>query len=412
MILKRLVEPGSTETHLISLHPRAASPGETDTTHPAAPAQAFSNPTAQGLPSYARYQTSSARRSQLRCTSTLVGCVESPDEPTWGITMNIAKRLDTLQRRHSALGFPIAVLYKYIDDQGVYLAALVAYYGFVALFPLLLLLSTVLGLVLVGHPGLQQHIIESALSQFPVIGQDLRVPRRLGGGVTGLVIGVVGALYGGLGITLACQNAMNTAWSVPLLLRPDPIRARGHGLLLLGTIGGAVLGTAAISGIGAAAHISGPFTALLTATSVALNCGVFIVAFRVTTARQVSTRDVAPGAVLAAVVWQILQSFGALFVRKIVHGSSATNGVFAIVLGLLAFLFLAAAAVVFCIEINAVRVDKLYPRALLLPFTENVELTAGDRRTFTNQTLAQRATTHQHIVVSFDEPHDHSCHPC
>ena len=338
--------------------------------------------------------------------------MESPDEPTWGITMNIAKRLDTLQRRHSALGFPIAVLYKYIDDQGVYLAALVAYYGFVALFPLLLLLSTVLGLVLVGHPGLQQHIIESALSQFPVIGQDLRVPRRLGGGVTGLVIGVVGALYGGLGITLACQNAMNTAWSVPLLLRPDPIRARGHGLLLLGTIGGAVLGTAAISGIGAAAHISGPFTALLTATSVALNCGVFIVAFRVTTARQVSTRDVAPGAVLAAVVWQILQSFGALFVRKIVHGSSATNGVFAIVLGLLAFLFLAAAAVVFCIEINAVRVDKLYPRALLLPFTENVELTAGDRRTFTNQTLAQRATTHQHIVVSFDEPHDHSYHPC
>jgi membrane protein len=322
--------------------------------------------------------------------------------------MSAAQRLDALQQRHSVVGFPIAVLYKFVDDQGVYLAALIAYYGFVALFPLLLLLSTVLGLVLVGNPGLQQHIVNSALSQFPVIGQDLGEPHRLGGGVTGLVIGVLGALYGGLGVTLACQNAMNTAWSIPLLLRPDPIRARAQGLLLLGTIGLAVLGAAAISGIGAATHTSGPRTAILIAASVAFNCVIFTVAFRLTTARAVSIGDVAPGAVAAALVWQILQSFGALFVRKVVHGASASNGVFAIVLGLLAFLFLAAAAVVFCVEINAVRVDKLYPRALLAAFTENVELTAGDRRTFTDQTLAQRATTHQNIVVTFDEPEDRS----
>jgi YihY family inner membrane protein len=322
--------------------------------------------------------------------------------------MSVAERLDTLQQRRPVMGFPIAVVYKFIDDQGVYLAALIAYYGFVALFPLLLLLSTVLGLVLVGHPGLQQHIVDSALSQFPVIGGDLGQPHRLGGGVTGLVIGVLGALYGGLGVTLACQNAMNTAWSVPRHRRPDPIRARMQGLLLLATIGLAVLGAAAISGIGAAMHVSGPFTALLIAASIALNCVIFVVAFRLTTARPVRTRDVAPGAVAAAFVWQILQSFGALFVRKVVHGSSATNGVFAIVLGLLAFLFLAAAAIVFCVEINAVRVDKLYPRALLAPFTENVELSAADRRTFTDQTLAQQATTHQNIKVSFDEPQDHS----
>ncbi len=318
--------------------------------------------------------------------------------------MSVAKRLDTLQQRHAVAGFPIAVVYKFLDDQGVYLAALIAYYGFVALFPLLLLLSTVLGLVLVGDPALQQHIVNSALSQFPVIGGDLGEPHRLGGGVTGLVIGVLGALYGGLGVTLACQNAMNTAWSVPRHLRPDPIRARAQGLLLLGTIGLAVLGAAAISGIGAAMHISGPLSALMAAASMALNCVIFIVAFRLTTARPVRTRDVAPGAVAAAVVWQTLQSFGALFVRKVVHGSSATNGVFAIVLGLLAFLFLAAAAVVFCVEINVVRVDKLYPRALLAPFTDDAQLSAGDRRTFTDQALAQQASTHQNIEVSFDEP--------
>ncbi len=84
--------------------------------------------------------------------------------------MKFARRLDALQQKYPAMGFPIAVTYKFLDDQGVYLAALIAYYGFISLFPLLLLLSTVLGFVLSGHPELQQDIIDSALSQFPVIG--------------------------------------------------------------------------------------------------------------------------------------------------------------------------------------------------------------------------------------------------
>ena len=186
-------------------------------------------------------------------------------EPDEEHLMSIAKRLDTLQKRHPAVSFPIAVVYKFLDDQGVYLAALIAYYGLVAVFPLLLLLATVLGLVLVGHPELQQHIIDSAVGQFPVIGQELAAPHQIGGGPIGLVIGALGALYGGLGVTLACQNAMNTVWSVPRYLRPDPIRARLTGLLLLGTIGVAVLGAAAIAGIGAVAHLSGPLKALLIA---------------------------------------------------------------------------------------------------------------------------------------------------
>ena len=120
--------------------------------------------------------------------------------------MGLAERLDGVQRRRPAVGFPLAVLYKYFDDQGGYLAALIAYYAFVSLFPLLLLLSTVLGLVLVGHPGLQEQVLHSALSQFPVIGDQLGQPHRLGGGVGGLVIGGVGALYGGLGVAQATRT--------------------------------------------------------------------------------------------------------------------------------------------------------------------------------------------------------------
>lgn len=185
--------------------------------------------------------------------------------------------------------------------------------------------------------------------------------------------------------------------------RPDPIRGRLQGLLLLGTIGLAVIGTAAISGIGTAAHLAGPFKALLIVASVGLNSAIFILAFKLTTKREVNTSDVAPGAVAAAVLWQLLQTFGALYVGKVVHSASATNGVFAVVLGLLAFLFLASAAIVMCAEINVVRVDKLHPRALLAPFTDNVELVEGDRRTFTGQAKAQRATSQEDIHVTFED---------
>ncbi|MDV6277653.1 YhjD/YihY/BrkB family envelope integrity protein [Rhodococcus erythropolis] len=316
--------------------------------------------------------------------------------------MTIAKRLDALQQKHPALGFPIAVLYKFLDDQGVYLAALIAYYGFVSLFPLLLLLSTILGFVLSDNLELQQQILDSALHQFPVIGDDLGNAQQIGGGVTGLVIGIVGGLYGGLGVALACQNAMNTVWSVPRNMRPDPIRGRLQGLLLLGTIGLAILGTTAVSSIGGALHLGGSFGFLLTLAAVVMNAGIFIVAFRLTCARPLSVADVAPGAIAAAVLWQALQSFGALYVTSVVRGASTTNGVFAIVLGLLAFLFLAAASIVMCAEINVVRVDKLHPRALLAPFTDNTELIEGDRRTFADQAKAQRAVPHENIHVTFD----------
>src|SRR3954451_10418501 len=103
--------------------------------------------------------------------------------------MTIAERLDRFQRRHPGAGFPIAVIYKFLDDDGHFMAALVTYYGFLALFPMLLLLATVLGLVLSGSPELQQRLLDSALAEFPVIGPQLGTPERLGGGVVPFLVG-------------------------------------------------------------------------------------------------------------------------------------------------------------------------------------------------------------------------------
>lgn len=319
--------------------------------------------------------------------------------------MAITDRLDGFQRRHPAAEFPLAVLYKYFDDSGAYLAALIAYYGFVSLFPLLLLLSTVLGFVLAGDPGLQQQVLNSALRQFPVVGGQLGEPKRMGGGPVGLVVGILGSLYGGLGAAQAVQYAMNTAWAVPRNNRPNPFKGRGRGLVLLATAGLAVIGTTVLSALGGsgAASLAPTLKIVALMASVAVNAAVFVFVFRIAAARELSVRDVAPGAVAAAVVWQLLQSFGVVYVGHVVKHASATNGVFALVLGLLAFLYITAAAVVLCAEINVVRVDKLHPRALLTPFTDNVDLTHGDRRSYTTQAKAQRSKGFEDIAVEFDE---------
>lgn len=320
--------------------------------------------------------------------------------------MAVAARLDRFQREHPAAAFPLAVAYKFIDDNGGYLAALIAYYGFVSLFPLLLLLSTVLGFVLVGHPDLQQRVLQSALHQFPVVGGQLQDPKRIGGGGFGLVVGILGSLYGGLGVAQALQYAMNSAWAVPRNERPNPLLGRLRGLMLLGTAGLAIIGTTVLTALsGSGAGSFGPvLRAFALGASVVLNAVVFVFVFRIAVARPLSTRDVAPGAIAAAVTWQLLQSFGFFYVGRVVKNASATNGVFAFVLGLLAFFYLTAIAVVLSVEINVVRVNRLHPRSLLTPFTDNVVLTPGDRRAYSKQAEAEQMKGFEDVDVQFDQP--------
>lgn len=319
--------------------------------------------------------------------------------------MGITERLDGFQRDHPWAAFPLAVFYKYFDDMGGYLAALIAYYAFLSLFPLLLLLSTILGFVLANDPALQQQVLDSALSQFPVVGAQLSDPKRIGGGAVGLTIGIIGSLYGGLGIAQALQHAMNTAWAVPRNERPNPVEARGRSLLLLVTAGLALLGTTALSALaGSGAGEYGLAVRLVTILlSLALNATVFVFVFRIATARDLSIHDVARGAIAAAVVWQLIQSFGVVYVGHVVQHASATNGVFAIVLGLIAFLYLTSVAVVLCAEVNVVYVEGLHPRALLTPFTDDVSLTRGDRRAYSGQAEAQQMKGFQEVDVTFND---------
>lgn len=309
--------------------------------------------------------------------------------------------LDKLQQRSPAAGFAIAVIYKYIDDQAGYLAALLAYYAFISLFPLLLLLTTVLGVVLAGRPEWREDIYDSALAQFPLIGDQLSEPSRLSGGTAGVVIGIVVALYGGLNVGQALQNAMETIWAVPKNLRPDPLRSRLRSLVLLLVMGSALVATTGLVALGQFLGALGAVGVVI--VGLAVNTTVCVVAFRVTTTRPLTVKEVLPGALSAAVFWQLLQWFGASYVQHVVASASVTNSVFAVVLGLIAFLYLVSTVLLICAEVNVVRVDKLHPRALLTPFTDDVELTEADRKMYEGQAKAQQAKGFQRVEVSFDE---------
>ncbi len=316
--------------------------------------------------------------------------------------MSLTDRFDRFQRRFPRVGFPLAVFYKFFDDMGNYLAALLTYYAFVSLLPLLLLASTLLSVLLVGHPAWQEYLLSSALSEFPVVGKQLAAPAALGGGVTGVVIGTLGAVYGALGVAQALQHAGNTIWHVPRNSRPNPFLARARSLLLIGSVGLGllliVLGSAALTAVFSDNLLGRVATFLI---SSAMLSAVFLVAFRIAPMHKVAQRDLLPGAVLAGVLFQTLQSFGYTFVARVIRNASETNAVFALVLGLLAYLYVASMIVVFCMELNVVRRDKLWPRALLTPFTDNVELTEADESTYARQAQAQRLKGFETINVEF-----------
>jgi membrane protein len=321
--------------------------------------------------------------------------------------MTMVSRVDAYQRRHRWAGLPLAVLYKFADDQGTYLAAQITYYGFVAVFPLLLLLATILGYALHGNQHLQRHVLDSALAQFPVIGDQITANiHSFHGSPAGLVIGIAGCVYGGLGIVQAVQATLNKVWGVPRNSRPNPFRARVRSLLLLAVGGASVILTTVLTALGAAANaygasLGGSVRALVTAAAVTLNVTLFIAAFRVLTARPVTIRQIRAGAVAAAVTWQALQWIGLLLLGHKLKGATATYGLFAIVLGLLASIYLGAVTTVICAEFNAVRAGQLWPRALLTPFTDNAELTPADQRAYTSYAKTERHKSFENIDVSF-----------
>lgn len=306
---------------------------------------------------------------------------------------------DRYQQRHPWLAFPLAVRQKYSDDQGGYLAATITYYGFFSIFPLLLVFVSVLGFVLRGHPHLQQRILGSALAQFPILGHDI-VVHGLHGSVFALALGLVVALWSGMGVFLATENAMNHLWGVPFRRRPDFLRARLRALGLLSVFGVGVAlstGLAALGSVGASYGIAWKVGAI--ALSTLLNVALFWAGFRLMTVRDVEWRHLRGGAIAAAIAYEALQLVGGYYVSHVLKHASNTYGTFGLVIGLLSWIYLGVHITLLAAEGNVVASRHLWPRSFSIVLEQPA--TSADERALTQRGKVEERRSDENVDVTF-----------
>jgi membrane protein len=296
------------------------------------------------------------------------------------LAMNVAqmaqrtiRAADEFQQRHAWLAVSVAVWKKFGDDQAGNLAALIAYSALVAIFPLLLVLVTVLDIVLKNNHKLQQTVL-NALDKYPAIGLVEGSIGRLNQLGIALVVGLVGTFIGTLGVANSVQNALNSVWEIPFARRPGFPWSWLRSAALIIVVGTGFIGTTILSGFAAAtgrSHLGVGSSVLAFAVSLVLNFGLIWLGFRLGTAKEITWRQLWLGAAISAVIWQILQAFGGYFISHQIAHASPLYGTFAIVLGLIAWLYLQAQLTLYAVEINVVRAYQLWPRSLAPPpYTE------------------------------------------
>jgi membrane protein len=309
---------------------------------------------------------------------------------------------DRWQRRHGAAAFPVAVVRKFLDDRASNLAALIAYYAFFSLFPLLLVLVSVLGFVLQDNPSLQDDVLDSALARIPVIGAQVGDDiEPLAGSEVALVVGVAGALWAGLGVTVALSRAFEEIWDVPRVKQRGALRVRAWGVLVLVVLGVSLVAATALTGVAVGGRI-GPAAEQVGALglSLAVNVAIFLAAFGLLTTRPVRVPDLLPGVALAAIGALLLQAAGTWYVERTVTRASDTYGTFALVIGLLSWFWLLTHLLLLAAEVNVVRARRLWPRSL------TGALQAADRSALRRTAEAVRQDERQEILVSFDDGHE------
>lgn len=275
------------------------------------------------------------------------------------------RRFDEFQQRKRVLALPLGIVKKFGEDEGGSMVSLIAYRAFFSLFPLLLLMTTILGYALAGDEELREEVVNGTLSQFPIIGNQLKGGELHGSGIA-LAVGIVGSVLAGIGVVLATETAFNRCWGVPKHAERGFLGSRLRAVALLVALGGLAVVSTVVSGLAAGGAdflgAGGKVFGLVIAT--VLNLFVFGAVFRLLTTDTVPTRALIPGVVVATIGWEILQVIGGWYISHEVKNASAVYGTFALVIGLLAWIHLGATFVVLGAETNVVRTRKLWPRPM------------------------------------------------
>jgi uncharacterized BrkB/YihY/UPF0761 family membrane protein len=306
--------------------------------------------------------------------------------------VNVLDKVDCWQQQHRFTAFLFAVQKKFGDDRGGYLAALITYYAFLSIFPLLLAAFTIVAYVLSGHSS-AINSLEKHIGGYPILGPAVGQLRgkELQGSPIALIVGVVGLLWGATGLAQAAQFTMEEAWNIPNKDRPGFLPRLGRSFAWYAVFGGGIVASTFVASLGSWLHWSGGLV-LSTLVALVLNIGLFLASFWILSPH-VSVRDMVPGAIVAGAAWTLLTGVGIGLTHKLAH-SNSLYGTFAPVLGLLALLYLAARITIYSVEASAVRAHHLWPRSLT-----NNELSEADRKQLSNIAKREERLPRENVSV-------------
>lgn len=307
---------------------------------------------------------------------------------------SFARRLDSLvvcfdewQRKHRRVAFILAIIKKYADDEAGHRAALLAFYGFLSLFPLLLVLTTVLALVLRNNSHLSNEIIRTAVDYFPAVGRDLQHNiHALDETGLALILGVFLTLFGARGAANVLRSSLDHIWQVPFAQRsrlPGSL-FRSFAIIVIAGLGLAIAPVALSYTLGFAHnHVLGLLTPIFT---VVILFWMLVLIIKIGTSNRQSLNRIWVGALTAVVGLALLQTLGSFIMGRELQRLDSLYGIFALVLGLVFWLYLQAQVLFIAFELDSVRAFRLSPRSLHYP------LTPADRVAF--QLYSDRARFH------------------
>ena len=314
------------------------------------------------------------------------------------------RRVDATQQRYTPAAFIFGVMKKYGDDNGGVLVANLAYSAFLSLFPLLLILVTILGLIASVNPSFRANALNAVAGQVPLIGNQLTgsVQHLQRSSLIGLIVGVIGLIWGASGLAQAGLFTMAQVWCLPGTKRPNYWVRLARSLMFLAFLGIGVVVTTPVAGLGALGHHALVWRVGGLLVSTVLDVGMFLAVFRILTPAEVPTHRLWPGALAGGVAWSVLQMIGGYLIGRNLRIGSEVYGLFAIVLGVVAWVYLLSEITVYAAEINVVHALRLWPRSIVQP-----PLTPADRRVLAMQATQNIRRPEEAIDVSFDEPGSH-----
>jgi uncharacterized BrkB/YihY/UPF0761 family membrane protein len=311
--------------------------------------------------------------------------------------LGTSRMVDRLQANHGLIAFSYAAFKKYADDEGSRLAALLAYYSFISIFPLLIAGFALLNTLLVDHPEYVERLVaEIVPPEYQT--QVINAYESLPSGGPAFAVALIGLVLAGTAGVFSMYAMVNQVFCVPYRFRygfgPRYIRVllmvvlMGIGVLVV-TVGSTLVVN--LTGFAFAQRAAVSFLLWLVAS------GLLYFAATSLTRRKLTFAEVGLGAGLGGLAMTTIIGLGSALLGRFITSSSAVYGVFGTVVGIFSVLFLVSNAIVFSFEISAVRAWQLWPRGVDINL-----LFPADERAYALLTLMDERMPSQRNGVAFD----------